>query len=128
MANTTNNPNGRPKGIGNRLTNRHREFFQLLLEENTDRLKTELATLTGKDFIQSMLQMAEFTIPKLSKLDPLALIEDGNKQYDTSNLTIDELENYNTIIEKLELQKFIAPDKSEINNALDYPANYFKKN
>jgi hypothetical protein len=45
--------------------------------------------------------MAEFTTPKLSKLNPSTLKEDENKDYDTSILTNDELKNYNANIEKL---------------------------
>lgn len=60
---------GRPAGTPNKTTEQLRGFWQLLLEENEGRIKKELSTLEGKDFLNAIFQMTEYVLPKLQRTE-----------------------------------------------------------
>lgn len=53
------------KGIPNRATNEVRKSFQLLVENNLERLQNDLDELEPKDRIKFILDMAKFILPTL---------------------------------------------------------------
>lgn len=64
------NPNGRPKGASNRVTNETREAFNLLIENNLDKLQEWLDTIAENDpkaAFDIVLKLAEYVIPKLQR-------------------------------------------------------------
>ena len=65
---TSGNLNGRPKGAANKATTAAREVIGAALS-GTDaaKLAAQLNTLTGKDFIDAYVKLAEFITPKLQR-------------------------------------------------------------
>ena len=65
---TSGNLNGRPKGAANKATTAAREVIGAALS-GTDaaKLAAHLDTLTGKDFIDAYVKLAEFITPKLQR-------------------------------------------------------------
>ena len=65
---TSGNLNGRPKGAANKATTAAREVIGAALS-GTDaaKLAAQLNTLTGKDFIDAYVKLAEFVTPKLQR-------------------------------------------------------------
>lgn len=63
---------GRKKGSENKVTKATREAFQALVDENWDDLNGSLAMVRAKDhkaFIELVLKMAEFCVPKLKAIE-----------------------------------------------------------
>ena len=58
---------GRPEGTPNKVTRMQREFIQSLLDDQQDKIKTELQKLTGKDYISAVTSLLEFALPKLNR-------------------------------------------------------------
>jgi hypothetical protein len=72
---------GRPKGSVNKSSNEIRETFQLLLENNLEKLQEDLNELEPKDRVKLLLDLASFIIPKMKSIDV--------KSIDTEVITID---------------------------------------
>ena len=64
------NPQGRPKGAGNKVTNKIKVAYQMLMEDNlenmTERLG-EVAERNPKEAMELMLKLSEYVIPKLAR-------------------------------------------------------------
>lgn len=60
---------GRPGGTPNKVTKIQREFIQSLLDNQQDKIKSELKKLTGKDYINAITCLLEFALPKLSRTE-----------------------------------------------------------
>jgi hypothetical protein len=58
---------GRPKGKPNTKTENWEKFSQYCLEGGLDKFKTELNSLTGKNYVQAFLTLLEFHKPKLAR-------------------------------------------------------------
>ncbi|WP_417237374.1 hypothetical protein [Bizionia paragorgiae] len=66
MANTTGQKfGGRSKGTPNRTTVEIRERFQMLLDNNLEKIQADLDTLEPKDRLQILLQLTKFVLPTL---------------------------------------------------------------
>lgn len=64
------NPNGRPKGAGNKVTNKIKEAYQMLMEANLDNMSgwlEEIAERNPKEALELMLKLSEYVIPKLAR-------------------------------------------------------------
>ena len=64
------NPNGRPKGAGNKVTNKIKEAYQMLVEGNLENMTTwlgEVAEDDPKEAMMLMLKLSEYVIPKLAR-------------------------------------------------------------
>ena len=83
---TSGNLNGRPKGAANKATTAAREVIGAALS-GTDaaKLAAHLDTLTGKDFIDAYVKLAEFVSPKLQRT-ALATDEANSRIEVTMNL------------------------------------------
>ena len=80
---------GTRKGVGNRVTNEVRKSFQLLVENNLERLQNDLDELEPKDRIRFILDMAKFILPTLQAVSVDDLRENEAKGFNvlTINLT-----------------------------------------
>ena len=63
------NNSGRPKGSVNKSSNEIRETFQLLLENNIEKIQEDLNELAPKDRIKLLLDLSNFIIPKMKSVD-----------------------------------------------------------
>ena len=63
------NNSGRPKGSVNKSNNKIRETFQLLLENNIEKIQEDLNELDPKDRIKLLLDLSSFIIPKMKSVD-----------------------------------------------------------
>lgn len=64
------NPNGRPKGAGNKATAEIKEAYQQLLENNLENMQTWLARMASEDegkALDFMLKLSEYILPKLAR-------------------------------------------------------------
>jgi hypothetical protein len=70
MANTTGQKfGGRTKGTPNKTTNEIREFYQLLIDENLEQIKTDLNALEPKERLKMILELSKFVIPTLKAIE-----------------------------------------------------------
>ena len=67
---------GRPKGSVNKSSNEIRETFQLLLENNLEKLQEDLNELEPKDRIKLLLSLSNYILPKLRSIDLQSDIEE----------------------------------------------------
>ena len=63
------NNSGRPKGSVGKSNNKTRETFQLLLENNIEKIQDDLNELEPKDRIKLLLDLSNFIIPKMKSVD-----------------------------------------------------------
>lgn len=71
---------GRPKGTPNKTTNKVREAFQKLLEDNLENMTTwltEVAADDPKGALDILNKMAEYTTPKLARVENKHEVDDG---------------------------------------------------
>lgn len=64
------NPNGRPKGAGNKVTNKIKTAYQMLMEDNLENMSEwlgEVAERNPKEAMELMLKLSEYVIPKLAR-------------------------------------------------------------
>lgn len=73
------NINGRPKGSPNIATAEIREKFSLLLENNFDKLQTDIDLLEPKDRIRTLLELAKFVVPTLKATELINSNADGSE-------------------------------------------------
>jgi hypothetical protein len=64
MKGHTNNPNGRPLGVQNKVTTSLKDRVNLLIENNFDKLQSDLDTVEPKDRLNIMLKLMEYVLPK----------------------------------------------------------------
>ena len=67
---------GRPKGSVNKSSNEIRETFQLLLENNIEKIQEDLNELEPKDRIKLLLDLSNFIIPKMKSVDLKSDVEE----------------------------------------------------
>jgi len=62
---------GRDKGTPNKLTLSHRELIQSIFdsEVRSGRIECELKKLEGKDYIDAIIKLTGFVLPKLNSVD-----------------------------------------------------------
>ena len=67
---------GRPKGSVGKSNNKIRETFQLLLENNLEKLQEDLNELEPKDRVKLLLNLSNYILPKLRSIDLQSDIEE----------------------------------------------------
>ncbi|MGL6009242.1 MAG: hypothetical protein ACRC1D_07295 [Culicoidibacterales bacterium] len=83
-------PNGRPKGVGNKSTERVRKAVAALLENNADNISEWIKEIHeqdgAKDAMKIYIDLIEFVMPKLTRAAVDLSSEDGSM---TPNVTIE---------------------------------------
>jgi DNA primase catalytic subunit len=67
MENQIKKRGGRIKGTPNKITKDIRESYQLLIENNLDRLENDIKELSPKDRIEILIRLTEYVVPKLQR-------------------------------------------------------------
>ncbi len=79
---------GTRKGVGNRVTNEVRKSFQLLVEQNLERLQNDLDELEPKDRIKFILEMAKFILPTLQAVSVDDLREEETRGFNVLTINL----------------------------------------
>jgi hypothetical protein len=64
MNQKTNNPNGRPIGVPNKVTANLKDRVNLLIENNFDKFQLDLDSVEPKDRLNLLLKLIEYVLPK----------------------------------------------------------------
>lgn len=95
----TNNPNGRPKGVPNKVTKVTREWITTLIDKNRAQIEKDLKALDPKDRVTIIERLLQYVVPKASSVN----VSFEQLSDDQLNVLINELtkninENENEII------------------------------
>ena len=60
----TNNPNGRPKGKPNKVTQETRAWLSAVIDKNRKQMERDLKALEPKDRLQMLEKLMQYVIPK----------------------------------------------------------------
>jgi len=84
----TINLNGRPKGSSNVATREIRERFNLLVENNIDKLQKDISSLEPFQRIKVIIELSKFILPTLKSIEIAETTEEekGNFKPITVNL------------------------------------------
>lgn len=85
----TNNPNGRPKGTPNKITQDVRQWLSTVIDKNRRQMERDLKALEPKERLQMLEKLMQYVIPKQQAV---------SAEVDFSTLTDDQL---NTIVNQL---------------------------
>ena len=85
----TNNPNGRPKGTPNKITQDVRQWLSTVIDKNRRQMERDLKALEPKERLQMLEKLMQYVIPKQQAV---------SAEVDISTLTDEQL---NTIIAKM---------------------------
>jgi hypothetical protein len=67
---------GRTKGTPNKATQKIKDAYAKLLEDNLGTLQTDLSQLEPKDRLNFMLNLSEYILPKLARVEAEHEIKD----------------------------------------------------
>ena len=70
MKGKTNNPNGRPAGVPNRITKELRETLKEIIYQEFTGLTERLEKLEPKDRIEFLIKLLPFVLPRVEPLEP----------------------------------------------------------
>ena len=78
MKGKTNNPNGRPKGVPNKMTADLKSRIAQIVENGFEAIESDLEALEAKDRVNAYLKLLEYLLPKQreSKIDIGSLSDD----------------------------------------------------
>lgn len=79
---------GTRKGVPNRINHEVRKSFQLLVENNLERLQSDLDELEPKDRIKIILDMAKFILPTLQAVSIDDLREDEAESFNVLTINL----------------------------------------
>lgn len=65
MKGITNNPNGRPKGIPNKVTTDLRQWITSFIEDNLEQIQHDWETLEPRDRIVLFEKLLKYSLPTL---------------------------------------------------------------
>lgn len=77
---------GRPKGSSNKSTQRIRDAYTQLVEDNLEQLKADFAELDPKDRIKLYMELSKYVIPTLKQTEMTADISHSLDNFDISQL------------------------------------------
>jgi hypothetical protein len=58
------NPSGRPKGAKGRIRTSVREFIKSIIDDDRDKFKEDMRSLSAKDRVDVMVKLMGFVVPK----------------------------------------------------------------
>lgn len=93
---------GRTKGALNKTTVEIRERFNLLLDNNFDKLQSDIDLLEPKDRIKTILELAKFVIPTLRSTE--LITDNENNNFIPITVNILQESEIKDIINKLEAE------------------------
>lgn len=64
MKGRTNNPNGRPKGVPNKVTSSLRAFIRCVLDDNREQIVSDLQAVAPRDRLLFLEKLLQYVIPK----------------------------------------------------------------
>lgn len=76
---TSGNPNGKPKGAENKVTKEIRGKIALILNNNIDKVQTDLDKLEPKDRLSILLQLIKYVTPQLKAMEVETTIQDNKR-------------------------------------------------
>ena len=59
---------GRPPGAANKATATARDYIQRIIDGEGDKLKSELDKLEGTAYVNAIIRLMEFSVPKLQRV------------------------------------------------------------
>lgn len=65
----TGNPQGRPKGSPNKITQDIRNWLSKLIDDNREQMQNDLAALSPKERLQVLEKFMQYTVPKLQSVE-----------------------------------------------------------
>lgn len=65
----TGNPNGRPKGSPNKITQDMRAWLSGLLDNNRSQIERDLAALEPKERLMILEKFMQYTLPKVQSIE-----------------------------------------------------------
>jgi hypothetical protein len=74
------NPAGKPKGAVNKTSNKIREAFQKLIEDNLENMTTWLTEVAADDpkaALDIVTKLGEYTTPKLARVENKHEVDEG---------------------------------------------------
>ena len=74
----TNNPNGRPKGTPNKITQDMRQWLSTVIDKNRRQIERDLEALEPKERLQMLEKLMQYVIPKQQAVS--ADVNDGRER------------------------------------------------
>lgn len=74
----TNNPNGRPKGTPNKITQDMRQWLTAVIENNREQMEQDLKAIDPKDRLIILERLMQYVIPKQQSVSAEVGIKQGN--------------------------------------------------
>jgi len=74
----TNNPNGRPKGTPNKITQDMRQWLSTVIDKNRRQIERDLKPLEPKERLQMLEKLMQYVIPKQQAVS--ADVNDGRER------------------------------------------------
>jgi hypothetical protein len=65
---TTNNPNGRPKGVPNRITSTVREVLGGVIATELDKVPQLLKVLPAKERLDAIIRLLPYVVPRMGAI------------------------------------------------------------
>lgn len=87
MKRTTNNPNGRPKGVPNKITTDLRQWINNFIDQNREQIQNDWRELEPKERIIMFEKLLKYSLPTLQATS----LEFGFEKL--SNAQLDEIIN-----------------------------------
>jgi hypothetical protein len=120
MANTTGKKfGGRSKGTPNRTTAEMREMFKDLINDNFDKIRTDLADLEPKERIRILLEMTKFVLPTLRATEIKETPKANDVAQMLANFTDEELRIIDEIQQKATKRQLFKPIVIDLGNGVN---------